>query len=202
MRAVFVKQGVSLGCEIGAGRARWWLTKESGCVPAGCWQGGDCRRCCEAVVLSGPRGLVRAYVIVKIVSRLRHTVWSSVVIGLLSVATLEVVVQNIVSPLACVRLDDVAGSRTEEFGRDYRTVAAVLRQTSRGGYSSGVECRCAAGKVCAACKEQPADARSFVVQNRYAGVDPRGRGHWFRGVTDAIGEMSSWQSTWQIACHG
>jgi hypothetical protein len=157
-------------------------------------------KCCSAVMDSAPRGLARAYLVVKVVSRLRYTAWSSAVVGLLSVQNLDTLQRKMIRSFGGAKLTNVGPEWNREFEADYCIVEGFMSLLSRGGYSSDDSCRCRVGSICNLCDRVPEWLHRFVVQDMYEGVYPKGRRHWFTGVTDAIGEVSSWQRTWLCSC--
>ena len=187
-------------CEVGAGGVRWWLTRESGHLPEACWQGLRCTRCRARAKICGEEGLRSAYIVVKVVSRLRYTAWSQAIIGQLSVINLNVALEKLVRPLDKLVLA-CASERTrdwESFRKQYKIASRVVSAAGQGAYSTNAECMCEAGRCCSSCCR--VSSPRFIVQDRYAGVLPRGDKHWFYGVTDAIGEVSSWQPSWLQRC--
>jgi hypothetical protein len=197
-----VSYGVSVTCEVDRGQTRWFLTKESGQVPGGCWGGMGCKKCCAAVIERWPTGLVQAYVIVKVVLRLRYTVWSRCVLGKLSLENMGIVVDRVVRPLRELRLVECGAGCAccREFEAHYASMSRLMSMLSRGSYSSVGKCSCGAGNVCAACIRSGKTMQRFVVQDCFAGVYPYGRQHWFLGVTDGVGEVNSWHGSWLCPC--
>jgi hypothetical protein len=200
--AAFVKHGISVTCELDRGRTRWWLTKESGLIPAGCWEGLSCTRCCKAHLGSGSDGLRRPYLVVKVVVRLQYTAWSRCVFGALSSETLTTVVSNVVPPLAGLSLSGACeeGAVAAVLETDYAVLTKHLRALSRGSYSSGSFCLCKPGTTCKACCRCVLWRHKFVVQDEYCGVYPLGKKSWFCGPSDAVGEATSWRGDWMRPC--
>lgn len=104
------------------------------------------------------------------------------VLSLLDRASLEVMLRRMV-PLVrqCLR-------------RGAFVMLYVFRFLESGMFCSGVRCKCRAKRVCHACRvyrlEQSNWSR-FVLLVRYRDVYPFGRSHWWTGVTDAVGEITS-----------
>ena len=146
--------------------------------------------------------LSRAYIVVKVVARLRYIAWSLTTIALLSERNLEVTVDKVVGPLrgVCLLESGPRGLDPCRFDREYARVVELAALVSRGGYSVDGECGCLGKHVCAACRRVTRQQRRFIVQDRYQGVYPYGEDHWFRGVTDGVGEVSSWQGSWLRCC--
>jgi hypothetical protein len=62
--------------------------------------------------------------------------------------------------------------------------------------SGGAACVCStkmlfSGYVCKSCLESPHCSRRMLSLGEFAGLYPFGRGHWWKGVTDAAGERGS-----------
>jgi hypothetical protein len=182
-----VEHGVSVTWEVDCGTTRLWLTKESGCVPAGCWDGMGCKSCSRWMVARGGAGAAKAYLVLKVVVRLHYTAWSRCAIGELRMESLAMLSERVVPVLQQLCLRDGGGggeSRVYVRAVDYRRVCAMLHRLERGGRRGG---------------DLYAGAR-FVLQDGYKGVKPYGDGHWFTGMTDAVGEVNSWGGMWLAPC--
>ncbi|KAF2675654.1 hypothetical protein K458DRAFT_206683 [Lentithecium fluviatile CBS 122367] len=163
-------------------RVCWWLTRESGRVPVGCVHGtvGEVR----------PAEVRKAYVAVQVSAGwgLGGVQWSEVVFGLLSREALFVVETRVVKLAlrvweGVVQLGVRGGDAVACWCREARWLVCLL---DSGGFSTGFSCGCVLSSVCGRCAALPVGGRRFVEQDRFSGVFPRGRLHWWSGVTDAV----------------
>lgn len=77
----------------------------------------------------------------------------------------------------------------DRYGTKWESVPKVLRSILRGAFSSGDGCDCDQEVFCDQCLYATGRWMMFVVQNCYVGVEPCGKNHWFKGVTDAVGAL-------------
>jgi hypothetical protein len=162
------------------GSTEWFLTKESGRMPGG--QG------CEAHGAQGGGDLRGSYAIhVRKVPKYPFTV--VFIAGLCDMA-MEVCGTLARVDAGCLGGYSMCGAAADELAMDRQ--ACVWRSVGNGAYSSGERCKCSemraveAGTVCESCSALEAGCRLFVEQDCFLGVHPRGTGHWFHGVTDAV----------------
>jgi len=166
-KTVLVEQRVSLTCNLEASGSQWWLTRESGRVPAN-YEGGV--PCMEGIELA------KAYVLVRVVRPLcmRKQQIADVGISDMCAPSLDWVVEGIapyVQPLVLDRVDGhVECTSTEECPTAYHARRQFWIQCS---FSGGVR-----------------GTSQWLLRDRFNGVFPSGRGHWWRGVTDAADESS------------
>lgn len=168
------QERVSVTCEISPGRReRWWLTKESGQLPAKC-EDRDCWTCGSLTAVE-----VKAYVAVKVETRVavlqgrNHTVFF---------APLRAYVLDAALPQLLRRLEN-AGAREDE----------SAWESSRGLYQE-LESALYNGEFCGGTGLEDRFSRweQFSV---FAGVFPSGRDVFFTGITDAVGRRWSQCST-------
>jgi hypothetical protein len=161
---------------------RGWLTKESGRVPARC----DKRECavCSENALVEAQELRRPYMV--FVVRARRAVFAHTIIAKLELVTVDVVLR---------RLVPLCGSR--------EAIARLTSQLSHGLWSSGPDCGCSVSAgMCSDCSRVSTvpGRRRFACGEKFDSVYPKGKDHWFAGVTDAL-EMAGqrWLPA-QIGC--
>jgi hypothetical protein len=173
---VLVEQGVSVTCAVDVrGCSRWWLTKESGRVPA-CM---DAKRCgCNVVAAEGTMDNFRkSYVALQVGDRAFGDL-CRVALAELSVTSLDVLVKYVV-PLVEVSAQLRVGS----------AVGVLFNAFAKGLWSrGGLNCMCWAptGRVCSLCLAGTGAERRFVELCRYSGVYPAGTPSWCFGVTDSV----------------
>ena len=109
---------------------------------------------------------------------------ADVVFAVLTKESLEVVTIVVLYSLSVQRQVVERGMRC------FRTVDAFTA-LDQGMFSRGAFCFCALGVgLCDWCEEVDEEQRMFVRQPRYEGRYPRGRRHWWTGLTDCAGEVS------------
>jgi hypothetical protein len=191
-----VNERVSLTCEALVSNARCWsITRESGDGPICWWDPND--------VMGSPcwsrslKPLPRAYLVVKValsaVDALVTRRWKVVAISVLEPETLSVTVQHIVPWLERLPLTRDSCIRR---GVEVRDFFSLL---SAGMFSLDVGCTCTGISVCLACCRVNRNNRRFLTQGRFQGECPRGRDHWFYGMTDAVGDIAHGQEMW-LSC--
>jgi hypothetical protein len=177
---VFVEHFISVKCVVDENiTVKWSFTKESGRLPAKylrsvrseCWE--DVRR---------------AYLILELrdlENRSPYLVFSS--FGQASLRVISALVE------AKVARADAEGAELRRIMGSYDN-DQIVDGLLKGGFSSVEGCECSAeqvavdGKlgVCLTCRSQRVEDYMFVCQNYFWGVQPRGKGHWFTGWSDAI----------------
>lgn len=159
---------MSITCSVDSeGGARWWLTRESGRLPAQCGLEAcsSCSNWTRTHVDSG------SYIVIA-------GGGNCVAFAQLSAGSFEVAVRRVV-PLV---------QEAWLCGCDQQVVAReVFSCFSFGLFSSGVDCACRIGRVCAQCRVLFECGR-FVVQGVFMGL-PSIPGGWWTGVTDAVGDV-------------
>lgn len=175
---VLERERVSVTCEVSpGGRVRWWLTKESGQLPAKC---GDrtCWTC--GTFAEGTELEVRAYVAVKVEARVavfrgRN---DTVFFAPLQASVLDEVQRQL---LPCLL---EAGAREDEGDCERST---VLHWELQSALERGVFC----GSV------GPGNRFSRWLQySGFTGVFPDGKDGFFTGITDAVGVVGSSHGRW------
>ena len=130
----------------------------------------------------------RAYVVVQHCASWwwKHVKWSEVIVGQLSVETVETVGRRFVPWLASQRSTFTNGPDGSLVGaiRAWLELAKVLPSAvERGSFSGGTLCGCTLLDVCASCLARVGPSR-FLSEGRYSGVYPYGEEHWWGGATD------------------
>lgn len=185
--AVFSANKVSLACCVGYEKTAWWITRESGQRPGAC--GYDSCRVCAGSATSDE--LAEGYLLVKAVGPNGS---EGVAFSLLNVDAVDVAVRHLVKEVEELRW----GSAERWVSRR----AALFCLLEQGLYSCGPECPCSAlAGVCGSCASVVPCKRRFTWRDRYDGVYPLGKKHWFRGVSDAVGTVCGgalpWLLCWQ-----
>jgi hypothetical protein len=171
---VLRKHGVSVACKVHFnGTEEWWLTRESGEFP----RCGDPEGCgCDATGC-GAEELRVAYMVV-MASRGPGDRRYRVGFAALSAAAVGTVLRGVCATEPASFVSHATPSGVER-------LVTGLRD---GFWSSGALCGC--GRVetglCDGCKVEERRLCTFLVSERYRGVYPRGRGHWFVGVSSAL----------------
>lgn len=175
-----MEQCVSVSCLVTeGGDVKWFLTAESGGVPADCGVDGQrCRYC--AAGEAGVR-LRRAYVVVQAEAALFlvEGLWSEVLVAALTAEAVRAV-QALVPEHRC---------SPEE-------VVNAINLLERGSRSSGRGCGCSSTEVCRECQRVEALQRRFLCATVFTCVEPFGEKHWFGGVTDATEVVSRAGERW------
>jgi hypothetical protein len=180
--------GISLTCEVNARGTEWWLTRESGSRPVACGQ-HDCVVCSAADITDVS---VKGYIVVKITCEEGS---EGVVICELCIDGFDIVVEHIVKESAALWCS--------EEGRWVDRLAELLCRLQRGAYSKKADCKCGmVAGVCAPCQFVKRNERRFVWRDRFDGVFPLGKEHWFSGVTDAVGTVCGGYMPWLFCWEG
>lgn len=174
--AVLVELCVSVTFAVDmAGGVTCWFTRESGCTLC-C---GACDRCSG----SSSEETTTAYVAIAVGSATDGCEEVHMVFAQLRYEVLVAVMHHVLYAFS-VQLQAAMQ------GRGGVSVEKAMRELDSGMFSSGSGCGCGAGRgICTACRSVCVRARMFVRQGRYLGWHPRGREHWWTGVTDAAGEV-------------
>lgn len=154
------------------GEARCWLTKESGSLPES--TGDGCTRCAFRQHAGDTR---QAYMVI-VADHPGERVWTEpprrVAFAQLDARTITVAFAYI-API-------MLGKGSAERLPALRTLFVLFR---KGLFSSSIDCECGIHRgVCAPCEMQ--QQPRFVWENGFSRLYPFGRGHWYRGVSDAV----------------
>lgn len=180
---VLVSQHVSVTCSVEESEVFWYLTKESGRVPVSCSHSSG--------VLAKPMELRRSVLVVQLSACWWATEiqWSEVAVARLTREALFVVERRFLPLLVRVWKDvvDVESDSMRRLVRRWFAEAdAFFGLLDGGAFSTGFSCACVVTGVCKQCKQLEEESRRFIVQDRYEGVFPLGKEHWWTGVTDAV----------------
>lgn len=161
---------MSVTCYIGEeeGKVSWYLTKESGRVPLRC-DGMDFHDWC-CMRSDGKKVEPRAYLVV-------HG-------GTVNTVAFAELTAEVMDMVECQVGPEIARFRRV---RKEEEVLEVFRLLQSRLFSSIRVCECSEDQVCEVCNRVP---RRFVCQGVYRGLFPLGEDHWWKGVTDAVGEVS------------
>jgi hypothetical protein len=161
---------------------RGWLTKETGQVPARCEE--PACAVCTANASVEAQELRCPYMVFAVRAPGRQC--AQTVFAKLEVVTVEVVLQRLVP--AC-------GSR--------EAIDILISQLSLGLWSSAVDCGCSISVgMCSVCERVCAVPEwiRFVCADEFDGVYPKGKDHWFAGVTDALETAGEQWLRLQVGC--
>lgn len=194
---VFAKRDVSLTCEVGAKGVRWSLTRESGRMPTKC---EDVVKCgCNDGVYEA-RQLRQGYVVLQPDGEWwSGTRFSFVVIGKMDSVSVEAMWRRVLQDVLRLR-DQLEGKSGMDYRWAYGEVLEYICRLNAGAYSKCVGLECLGGRTCFEClKDGLCRKARFVSLDRYDGVYPCGRGHWFKGVTDAVSRNPT-REEWLRCC--
>jgi hypothetical protein len=166
---VFVKHRVSVSVLFEQGALRGWLTRESGRVPAPCGD-TECVVCSARGSADTREELRRSYMV--FAARPTGMWFVRTVFAKLETAVIDVVFDRLVPHVGL------------EEARD-----SLFNQLSDGLWSSAIDCECSVDAgMCDGCQKVSAVAerRRFLRSYQFDGVHPKGKEHWFAGVTDAL----------------
>jgi hypothetical protein len=188
-----VTERVSLTCEALVNNTRrWTITRESGKGPL-CWSdpndvvGSPCS-------INTIENLARAYIIIKValsaIDALVTRRWKVVAIGILEADSVSIAMQHIMPWLA-----QLPATRDNSIRRGIE-VREFFSLLDAGMFSLVAGYTCTGISVCCACRRVGFDQRRFLTQDCYEGKSPRGLGHWFSGMTDAVGDIAHGHMMW------
>jgi hypothetical protein len=163
-----VREQVSVTCFVGdCGGARWWLTRESGAVPAGCVD-PECSSCEWSAVGCVP---AVSYFVLVVQQRGQR---AEVCIARLS--------RRSVAGVLC------GGLRLWHDGRRLKDASGRMAQLMvAGGCYGGRRCSCSLMEgACKNCTGRRGSTRIWIARNGFTGVYPCDEHSWFTGVTDAV----------------
>jgi hypothetical protein len=193
-----VKERISLAYEaLVDGAKHWWITRESGEGPLCWWQpDSEGSPCGDDALPRQPR----ACMVIKVALSADEAVvtqhWKLVAISKLDSDSLFITMRHIMPWLR--------GLSSAKDGCTKRGVTAqeFFSRLDAGMFSYTTGCACTGVAVCYACSRVNINSRRFLVQDRYQGAYPRGRGHWFSGATDAVRDIAHGQLMWLSCCCG
>ena len=162
----------------GEGAITFWLTKESGRVPY-CDADG-----CDSVSHAGSAAEVRrAYIVVLVAERTSSGDDVYVVFAPFSYESLVLVVTSVLYSVSVQLQLALQGMRVAG-------VADSMSALHGGMFSSEQPCLCSVGfGKCIPCESVVTGRHRFVSQAAFAGLHPLGHSHWWRGVSDAAGDI-------------
>jgi hypothetical protein len=188
---------VSLTCEVQVNNDRlWWLTRESGRAAHCWWQPSDgarssCGDDCGSLT-------AKAYIVIKVALNAIDAIvarrWKVVAICALEPGSARAIERHILPWLR--KLPPSQHSRFTR-GSSVREFFSLLDE---GMFSADDDCMCRGIAVCRACRRIDVKSRRIMTQHHYQGSRPRGKGHWFEGRTDAVGDIAHGQMMW-LSCH-
>jgi hypothetical protein len=161
------------------GAITFWLTKESGRVPY--CDGQECDGISQAEL--SPQ-VLRGYVVVLVAERTAGGDVVYVCFASFSYETLLVVMTSVLYSFSVQSQLSLQGMRVAGVGD-------VMSALHKGMFSSEQPCLCSAGfGKCMSCATTVAVKHRFIYQMGFSGLYPLGSEHWWRGVSDAAGDVN------------